>query len=121
MNTKPDPREAIWGAHKDIIEKRLQDLDPDLEQYIKDFVYGTVYARGVLAHKTQELLAIVMLCALGNPEELKTHIRGALNNGATELELRETLLFAISYLGFPRVIGAFVVLQDVLKKRKASG
>ena len=115
---KPDPREAIWGEHKEIIEQRLAALDPDLEQYVREFAYGTIYARGGLPAKTQELLAVVMLCALGNPSELKTHLRGALNNGASELELRETLLFAIPYLGFPKVIGAFGLLQEVLSKLK---
>jgi 4-carboxymuconolactone decarboxylase len=113
-----DPRDQIWGEHKNVIEERLKNLDPDLEKYIREFAYGTIYARGVLEPKIQELLAIVMLCALGNPSELKTHFRGALNNGATELEVRESLLFAVPYLGFPRVIGAFAVLQDVLEKRE---
>jgi 4-carboxymuconolactone decarboxylase len=114
---KPDPREAVWGQHKPQIEDRLRDLDPDLERYVRDFAYGTVYARAVLPIKTQELLAVVMLCALGNPSEIKTHLRGALDNGATEQEVREALLFAIPYLGFPRVIGAFAFLAEVLKTR----
>jgi 4-carboxymuconolactone decarboxylase len=111
----PDPRDAIWGQHKTQIEDRLRDLDPDLERYVREFAYGTVYARAVLPVKTQELLAIVMLCALGNPSEIKTHLRGALENGASEQEVREALLFAIPYLGFPRVIGAFAFLLEVLK------
>jgi 4-carboxymuconolactone decarboxylase len=112
---KLDPRDLIWGHYKTQIEQRLKDLDPDLEQYVREFAYGTVYARGVLPTKTQELLAVVMLCALGNPSEMKTHLRGALENGATEQEVRETLLFAIPYLGFPRVIGAFALLREALK------
>jgi 4-carboxymuconolactone decarboxylase len=114
---KLDPRDAIWGQHKTQIEDRLRDFDPDLEQYVREFAYGTVYARAVLPVKTQELLAIVMLCALGNPSEIKTHLRGALLNGASEQEVREALLFAIPYLGFPRVIGAFAFLREVLVNR----
>jgi 4-carboxymuconolactone decarboxylase len=110
-----DPRDAIWGQHKTQIEQRLHTLDPDLERYVREFAYGTVYARAALPTKTQELLAIAMLCALGNPSEIKTHLRGALENGATEQEVRETLLFAIPYLGFPKVIGAFAFLREVLK------
>ena len=64
---KPDPRATIWGEHKDLIETRLKNLDPDLEQYVREFAYGTIYARGILEPKTQEMLAIAMLCALGNP------------------------------------------------------
>jgi 4-carboxymuconolactone decarboxylase len=111
-----DPRDQIWGEAKRAIERRLTNLDPDLERYVREFAYGEVYARGVLEPKIQEFLAVVMLVSLGSPEELKTHLRGALNNGASEQELREVLLFALPYLGFPRVIGAFALLKDVLRR-----
>lgn len=115
-----DPRDIIWGDAKRAIERRLTRLDPDLERYVREFAYGDIYARGILEPKLQELLAVVMLIALGNPEELKTHLRGALNNGATELELREVLIFAIPYLGFPRVIGAFALLKALLEQSSRS-
>lgn len=111
-----DPRDIIWGDAKRAIERRLSRLDPDLERYVREFAYGDIYARGILEPKLQELLAVVMLIALGNPEELKTHLRGALLNGASELELREVLIFAIPYLGFPRVIGAFALLKNLLER-----
>ena len=114
--TARDQRDIIWGDAKRAIERRLTRLDPDLERYVREFAYGDIYARGVLEPKLQEYLAVVMLIALGNPEELKTHLRGALLNGATEAELREVLLFAIPYLGFPRVIGAFALLKNLLEQ-----
>jgi 4-carboxymuconolactone decarboxylase len=113
---KPDPRDLIWGKAKAAIERRLTRLDPDLERYVREFAYGEVYGRGVLSPKTQELLAITMLLALGNSEEIKTHLRGAINAGASEQELREVILFAIPYLGFPRAIAAMQVLHDFLRK-----
>ncbi len=119
MSDPSDPRDLIWGKHKDAIERRLHDLDPDLEEYVREFVYKDVYARtdrpGGLEPKTQEFLAIVMMIALGNPTEIKTHLRGATNAGATEQELREVILFAAPYLGFPRAIGAMQMLREIQK------
>ena len=117
--TARDQRDIIWGDAKRAIERRLTHLDPDLERYVREFAYGEIYARGVLEPKLQEYLAVVMLIALGNPDELKTHLRGALLNGASELELREVLLFALPYLGFPRVIGAFALLKTCSSNRRA--
>lgn len=108
--------DAIWGEQAGRIAERLERLDPDLARYVQEFAYGTVYERPGLDLKTKELLACVMLMALGNPGELRTHLRGALRSGATERELRETLLFAIPYLGFPRVIGAFEALSSLKKE-----
>jgi 4-carboxymuconolactone decarboxylase len=121
VSTETDPRDLIWGGAKRAIERRLERLDPDLERYVREFVYGEVYARGALEPRVQEFLAVAMLMALGSPEEMKTHLRGALNAGATERELREVILFAIPYLGFPRAIGAMQVLKDLLGPRGASG
>ena len=110
-------RDTLWGDQKERIEARLEGLDPDLKTYILEFAYGEIYARGGLELKFKELLAVVMLMSLGASGELKTHLRGALRAGATELELRETLLFAIPYLGFPRVVGGFAVLKELLEER----
>ena len=116
MNAKT----RIWGDQAERIEERLHTLDPDLARYVTEFAYGEIYEREGLDLKTRELLACVMLLSLGNPDELKTHLRGALRAGATEREVRETLLFAIPYLGFPRVVGAFAHLQQLLKQGNVS-
>lgn len=106
-------RDTIWGTHKEAIEQRLKAFHPDLEKYIASFAYETVYDRPGLELKTKELLAIVMLVSLGNPQELKTHFRGVVAAGGTLQDIEEALLFAIPYLGFPRVIGAFEVLRSM--------
>jgi 4-carboxymuconolactone decarboxylase len=118
-----DPRDLIWGNAKAAIERRLRRLDPDLEKYVREFAYGEVYARsnqpGGLEPKVQEWLAVVMLAALGSPGEIKTHLRGAINAGASEQELREVILFTIPYLGFPKAINAMQALKEYLLEREA--
>jgi 4-carboxymuconolactone decarboxylase len=120
---EPDPRDLIWGNAKAAIERRLTRLDPDLERYVREFAYGEVYGRsnnpGGLEPKVQEWLAIVMLAALGSPGEIKTHLRGAMNAGASEQELREVILFTIPYLGFPKAINAMQALKEYLLEREA--
>jgi len=108
-------REKIWGEQASKISELLDEIDPDLSRYIQDFAYEEVMARPGLDLKTRELLAITALIALGNPGELKTHIRGALNNGASEREIRETIIHSALYLGFPRALGAMKVLAELLQ------
>ncbi len=45
-----------------------------------------------------------MLTALGKQNELKGHVRGALNNGATVEEIQEVLLHATVYCGVPAAV-----------------
>ncbi len=112
-------RRALWGEKQEAIEASLEALDPDLFTYIRDFAYEEVLARPGLDLKTRELLAITALIALGSPKELATHIEGAFRVGATEREVRETILQAALFLGFPRALGAMRLLDKVLKTHGA--
>lgn len=112
-------RERIWGEDAQTIEAALEGADPDLARYVREFAYEEVMARPGLDLKTRELLAVAMLIALGNPREISTHLAGALRVGATEVELRETIIHAALYVGFPRALGAMKVLEGVLRRRGA--
>ena len=60
-----------------------------------------------------------MLTALGRATEIKGHVRGAINNGATMAEIQETLLHAAVYCGMPLAIDAFRSAHEVLKEMGA--
>lgn len=117
MSEEHSAREAIFGSQHDRIFERLTTLDPDLADYIRAFAYDTVYERSGLDLKTKELLACTLLLSLGSPDELKTHLRGAMRAGANEQEVRETLLFAAPFVGFPRVVAAFAQLRSLLDRQ----
>ena len=101
----------IFGEQQPRILDRLEGLDTDLAAYIRDFAYDTVYDHPGLDLKTKELIACALLVSLGSPPELRTHLRGALNAGATEAELRGALLMCVPYLGFPRTVAGFERLR----------
>ncbi|RDI95561.1 carboxymuconolactone decarboxylase family protein [Meiothermus sp. QL-1] len=111
-------RKAIWGENFEAIEAALSEADPDLYGYIRDFVYEEVLARPGLDLKTRELLAITSLIALGAPKEIATHLEGALRNGASEQEVRETIIQSAIFVGFPRALAAMKTFQALLRKRK---
>ncbi len=109
-------RKAIWGENLEAIEQSLTEVDPDLYGYIRDFAYEEILARPGLELKTRELLAIASLTALGAPKEIATHIQGAFNNGASEQEIRETIIQSAIFVGFPNALGAMKILQAMLRK-----
>jgi 4-carboxymuconolactone decarboxylase len=66
-----------------------------------------VWGRPGLELKTRSLINLAMLAALNRPQELRLHVRGALNNGCTHDEIREVLLQAAIYCGVPAALDAF--------------
>jgi 4-carboxymuconolactone decarboxylase len=109
-------RATIWGDKADKVEANLKALDPDLAELILNVAYDTVFERPELDFKTKELLAIAHLLNVGSESELKTHIHGALNCSASELEIKETILHAAMFIGFPKAVAGMKVLNAVLKK-----
>jgi 4-carboxymuconolactone decarboxylase len=89
------------------------DAATQLQRLMTEVGWGTFWPRGVLELKTRSLVTVAMLIALGRPHELKIHLRGSLNNGASREEVRELVIHAIPYCGFPAAIDAMRVV-DVL-------
>lgn len=111
-----DPKAAIWGGQAERIEAALAAADPDLARLIVGVAYDEVFARPGLDLRTRELLAVGILTSLGAVDQLPTHLRGALLVGASEEELRETLIHAAMFVGFPRALAAMRELQRFLER-----
>lgn len=104
-------RDRIWGSQAAPIAEQLKDLDPDLADLILRVVYGEVFEREGLDMRTRELLAVAHLMSVGSAGELETHLRGALRNGSSHTELKEVILHAAMFIGFPKAVQAMRVLK----------
>jgi 4-carboxymuconolactone decarboxylase len=91
------------------------DYTLPMQEFITRNAWGNVWQRSGLDLKTRSLVTVAMLTALGKQHELKAHARGALNNGATPEELREVMLHATVYCGFPTAIDAFRSVTEVVE------
>ncbi|GAM84548.1 hypothetical protein ANO11243_025440 [Dothideomycetidae sp. 11243] len=89
-----------------------------MQELVTEFCWGSVWTRPGLELKTRSLLNIAMLCALNRSTELAVHTRGALRNGASEVEIRETILQAAVYCGMPAGMEGFKVAERVLNEWK---
>lgn len=95
----------------------LHDIAPDLPRFIVEFAYGDVHSRPGLSEQQRQLTKISALAALGYAkDELKLHIRCALNAGCTATEIIEVLIQIAVYAGFPAAINAMLAAKEVLPK-----
>ncbi|MFY7858704.1 MAG: carboxymuconolactone decarboxylase family protein [Limnohabitans sp.] len=138
MSTTPTPSQKARADRPDDavfqagIETRTQVMGPEfvdrafgnateytmpMQEFITRNAWGNVWQRPGLDLKTRSLVTVAMLAALGKQQELKGHVRGALNNGATPDELREVMLHATVYCGFPTAIEAFRSVAEVVESK----
>jgi 4-carboxymuconolactone decarboxylase len=104
------------------VDRALSGTTPftqPIQDHISRAAWGDVWQRPGLDRKTRSLVTVAMLTALGKQHELKGHVRGALNNGATVEEIQEVLLHAAIYCGIPTSVEAFRTAAEVVEPPKA--
>jgi len=106
--------EVLGAGYVDKAIAQADDFSLPLQQLTTEWAWGSVWSRDGLERKTRSLLNLAILTALNRPEELAIHIRGALRNGATEVEIREVLLHTTVYCGIPAAADGFRVASRVL-------
>lgn len=114
-------RKAVLG--EDYVNKSLANADAfmaPIQQFLTENAWGTVWTRPGLDRKTRSLLNLAMLTALNRPNELKLHLKGALNNGVTKEEICEVFLQAAVYCGAPAGLDSFKIAQQVFQEQVAA-
>lgn len=92
---------------------KADDFTTDLQQLVTEYCWGNVWQREGLTLKSRSMINLAMITALNRPHELKIHVRGAINNGLTKVEIREILMQTAIYCGVPAAIDSFRVAQSV--------
>jgi 4-carboxymuconolactone decarboxylase len=111
-------RKQVMG--EDYVAKALDsatEFTLPIQEHITRAAWGDVWQREGLDRKTRSLVTVAMLTALGKQHELKGHVRGALNNGATAKEIQEVLLHATIYCGVPAAVDAFRTAAEVVDEK----
>ncbi|ANI41720.1 carboxymuconolactone decarboxylase family protein [Mycolicibacterium vaccae] len=105
-------RTAVLG--KEYVQRAAANADEfsqPLQDLVTEYCWGAVWGREGLSLKTRSMLNLAMLAALNRPQELATHIRGALSNGVTPDEIREIFLQVGVYAGIPAAVDSFRVAK----------
>lgn len=112
-------REVMGNAH---VDRALAAADPfsaDYSQLAARYCWGEVWNRPGVDRRARSIMNIGMLLASDKHAELKSHIKGALNNGLTVVELKELLLQSCIYLGVPTAGEAFKIARAAVEEREA--
>jgi 4-carboxymuconolactone decarboxylase len=107
-------RQVLGDAHVDRSRGNATPFSQPLQDLVTEYCWGAVWTRPGLAPRTRSLLNLAMLTALGKPDELRLHTRGAVQNGCTTTEIQEVLLQAAIYCGVPAALEATRTVQAVL-------
>ena len=94
-----------------------KEYDKLVPTWLTELCFGDFATRKGLDVKSQELLTVVMLAAMGGAEvQVRSHVVGALKVGNTKEEVVCAFTQAMPYMGIPRLFNALNCCKDVLEK-----
>jgi 4-carboxymuconolactone decarboxylase len=113
-------RKILGDRYVDAAAKSTTDFNRPFQELIAEYVWGTLWSRPGLDHRTRALINLGMLTALGRTEEVKIYLRAAANVDVTPEDVREVFMQAAVYCGIPAALDSFRVAEQVLAEQSAS-
>jgi 4-carboxymuconolactone decarboxylase len=113
-------REMLGREAVDARMSALGAFGEPLQDIINAYAYGDVWSRTALPPATKSLAMIAMMAAIGRTNELRVHVKGALNNGCSAEQVQDILLLVAMYCGIPAANDAHRVAVEVLRERDAT-
>ncbi len=94
-------------------QQLVGDIAPKLAQLTDDVLFGDVWARPQLSRRDRSLVTVSALVAMNRPDQLRSHLALAKQNGLTEEELSEAITHLAFYAGWPSAMSAAGVAKEV--------
>ena len=96
-------------------QRLFGDVNPKLAELTDDVLFGDVWGRPGLSPRDRSLVTVSALIAMNRPDQLRSHLQRARENGVTDAELVETITHLAFYAGWPSAVTASVVAREVFQ------
>lgn len=106
-------RKVLGDEYVDRALAGADAFNSEFQQLVTEYCWGTVWTRTTLDDRQRSLINLGMIAALNRGDEFKVHVRGALRNGCSLEEIRDTLLQVAVYCGIPAGVEAFRLARQV--------
>lgn len=114
-------REVLGDDYVDHSVGKVSDFMRPLQRFVTEACWNDIWTRPGLTRRDRSIINLAMLTALNRPNELRLHVRGAINNGLNKEEISEILLQTAIYCGVPAAIESFKVAEEVLQRLASEG
>jgi 4-carboxymuconolactone decarboxylase len=114
-------RQVLGDAYVQRSLDNATEFSQPMQELVTEYCWGAVWTRPGLVPRDRSLVNLGMLVALNRADELRVHVRGALNNGVTVAEIQEAILQAGVYCGMPAALDAFRIAGAVIEEHEAGG
>jgi len=108
---------APASAQPSRAQQLMGDIAPKLAYLTDSVLFGDVWARPQLSRRDRSLVTVSALIAMNRPDQLRSHLALARQNGLQEEELIEAITHLAFYAGWPNAVTAVSVAREVFAKK----
>jgi 4-carboxymuconolactone decarboxylase len=110
-------RAATADSQPTPAQRLIGDFSPKLVDLTDRVLFGEVWARPQLSQRDRSLVTVSALIAMNRPDQLRSHLVRARDNGVTQEELVETITHLAFYSGWPNAMTAVSVAKEVFQRK----
>jgi 4-carboxymuconolactone decarboxylase len=99
-------------------QQLMGDIAPKLAELTDGVLFGDVWERPELSKRDRSLITVAALIALNRPDQLRSHLNLALQNGVTQKEIVEVITHLSFYSGWPNGVAAVGVAREVFQQKR---
>jgi 4-carboxymuconolactone decarboxylase len=107
MSAQPTPAQKLIG-----------DFSPKLVEFTDKVLFGDVWERPQLSKRDRSLVTVSALIAMNRPDQLRSHLVRARENGVAQDELVEVITHLAFYAGWPSAMTAISVARDLFERKQ---
>lgn len=96
----------------------VYEVAPGLGEFTDNVLFGEVWIREELVPRDRSLVTVATLISTGKTAQIGSHVRRALENGVTPVEIGEMITQLAFYTGWPNAISAVGEVKKVFDERK---
>ncbi|HTL54599.1 MAG TPA: carboxymuconolactone decarboxylase family protein [Candidatus Limnocylindrales bacterium] len=111
------PATPASGTQPRPSQRAIGDFAPKLADLTDNVLYGDVWERPELSKRDRSLVTVAALIAMNRPEQLRSHLVKARENGVKQEEVVETITHLAFYAGWPNAVTAVAVAKEVFEKK----
>lgn len=111
----PSAKESTTPAAQPSRAQQLMgDFAPKLAELTDNVLYADIWERPGLSKRDRSLATVSALIAMSRPDQLRSHLALAIQNGLTREELAEAITHLAFYSGWPSAVSAVSAAKEVL-------
>ena len=106
-------KQVLGSEYVDNSVNNADDFTKKLQNFVTEYAWGTVWQDETIDKKTRSMINVALLAGLPRHEELRLHLKGALNNGVSKEEIAAILLHIGVYAGAPCAVSGFKIAKEI--------